>query len=324
MAQAIWTGTVGFGLVSVPVRLYPATRKKDVRFHEIDRLTGQRVHHQRVREEPLPSEQIEWMIQPPTLALPHKGGGSDAPSRSVEDIVSSVGPPREGGTTASDEREVTREEVIKGFELSPNRYVTVDRSELQALEPERSRSIDVEQFVDAGAVDPIYFETSYYVVPSPEHQRSFGLLVEAMDRTHRMGLAWIVLRRKRHLAALRPYGRLLVLSTMLFADEVLPKDALEPSAATDLTAKEKDMAALLVNTLSGPFEPERFRDEYRERVTALIQGRAATARPAPSGPTRPAMPDLMAALRASVEEAKKKRRPERKAKTAARKKRRTA
>jgi DNA end-binding protein Ku len=216
---------------------------------------------------------------------------------------------------------VSAEEVVRGFEVAPNRYVAVDRAELEALEPERTRTIDIEQFVEVDAVDPLYFEASYYAVPGRDHARSFGLLVQAMQRTKRMALGWIVLRRKRHLAALRPQGNLLLLTTMLFADEIAPRAELEPPVPADLTSKEKEMAALLVNTLSGPFEPERYRDEYREQVLALIQGRAASAKPAEPGPTSPAVADLMAALRASVERARKERT---KPKPAARRKRKSA
>jgi DNA end-binding protein Ku len=219
---------------------------------------------------------------------------------------------------------VSAEEVVRGFEVAPNRYVAVDRAELDALEPERTRTIDIEQFVEVDAVDPLYFEASYYAVPGRDHARSFGLLVQAMQRTKRMALGWIVLRRKRHLAALRPQGNLLLLTTMLFADEIAPRAELEPPVPADLTSKEKEMAALLVNTLSGPFEPERYRDEYREQVLALIQGRAASARPAEPGPTSPASADLMAALRASVERARKERSKPTKLKPAARRKRKTA
>jgi len=218
---------------------------------------------------------------------------------------------------------VSFDEVVKGFEVAPNRYVTVDRSELEVLEPERSRSIDIEQFVELDQVDPLYFDASYYAVPTREHARSFGLLVDAMRRTRRMAVCWVVLRRKRHLAALRPHGNLLLMSTMLFADEIVSPSEVEPKAPTDLTAKEREMAALLVSALSGSFEPERYRDEYRERVVALIEGRAASARPAEPGPTSPAVADLMAALRASVEQARASRgKPQ--PKPAARRKRKSA
>jgi DNA end-binding protein Ku len=241
--------------------------------------------------------------------------------RAESDMVLPLGPGSEPPV-----RMVPAPDVMKGFEVAKDRYVTVDREELEELAPERSRTIDVEQFVDADAVDPIYFDTSYYVVPERDHERAFGLLVEAMSETKRLAISWFVLRRKRYLAALRPHGRLMVLSTMFHADEILPVAELEPAPPRDLRKKERDMAALLINTLSGPFEPDRYPDEYRQKLTALLNGRAAQARPAPSEVvTGSAVQDLMAALQASVEQARAARnRAKPGAKPAARRKRKSA
>jgi DNA end-binding protein Ku len=311
MPQAVWTGTISFGLVSVRVKLYPATRKKDVRFREIDRLTGQRVHHQRVRPEPLPFEpaldEVVWPEQP-------AAGRAESAARALSQVPELASPESSlAEPIPSAARDVTADELVKGYEVSPGRYVTVSREELQELAPERSRSIDVEQFVESSALDPIYYETSYYVVPAPDHARSFGLLLDAMHQTGKVGIAWMVLRKKRHLAALRPHGDLMLLTTLLHADEVLPATGLAPVPPVGLSRKERDMAALLVNTLSGPFEPERFRDEYRDRLTRLIEGRAPSAQPAPQPVGSAAVQDLMAALKASVEAARlKKQKPARK------------
>jgi DNA end-binding protein Ku len=200
---------------------------------------------------------------------------------------------------------VAATDVVKGFEVAKDRYVTVAREELEELAPERTRTIDVEQFVDASAIDPIYYETSYYAVPDRDYERAYGLLVDAMRETKKIAICWFVLRRKRYLAALRPHGRLMVLALMFHADEILPAASLEPSAPADLRKKEREMAALLINTLSGPFEPERYPDDYRQRLKTLIEGRAASARPAmPEVTTGGRVDDLMAALRASVEQAR--------------------
>ena len=311
---------ISFGLVSVPVRLYPATRRKDVRFHEIDRLSGRRVRHQRVVES-------EWA--PPTPTLPHKGGGGFEGLPSAPSQGGNYLPQREEGVPPTPTlplkgggRSVAAADVVKGFEVTRDRYVTVGREELEELAPERSRTIDVEQFVDASAVDPIYYDVSYYAVPDRGHERAYALLVEAMRETGKIAISWFVLRRKRYLAALRPQGRLMVLSTMFHADEILPAADLEPAQPRELSKKEREMATLLVNILSGPFEPERYPDEYRQRVKALIEGRAASARPAtPEVVTGTGVDDLMAALRASVEQARRaapkgRAKPGRKRKTA--------
>src|ERR1700736_2420417 len=309
MARAVWSGTISFGLVSVPVRLYPATRRKDVRFHEIDRLSGQRIRHQKV---------VEVASPPP----PSPRGGEDYLTAREERAPIPTLPPRERGSIPAIPRAVAATDVVKGFEVAKDRYVTVDREELEELAPERTRAIDVEQFVDASSVDPIYYDVSYYAVPDRGHERAYGLLVDAMRETGKIASSWLVLRRKRHLAALRPHGRLMVLSTMFHADEILPAADLEPAQPRDLTKKEREMATLLVNILSGPFEPERYPDEYRLRVKALIEGRAASARPAtPEVVTGTGVNDLMAALRASVEQARRaapkgRAKPGRKRKTA--------
>jgi DNA end-binding protein Ku len=299
MARALWTGTISFGLVSVPVRLYPATRRKDVRFHELDRLTGQRIRHQKVVEpapsrfpfEPAPAPRGQVPVQPVTR-IPEPG---EVPHRQWSTADATPAP-----------QPVATTDVVKGFEVGRDRYVTVGREELEELAPERSRTIDVQQFVDSSAIDPIYYETSYYAVPERDHERAFGLLVDAMQETKRIAICWFVLRRKRYLAALRPHGRVMVLATLFHADEILPAAELEPAAPRDLGKKEREMAALLINMLSGPFEPERYPDDYRQRLTALIEGRAASAHPAaPELLTGSGVPDLMAALQASVEQARR-------------------
>jgi len=285
MARAVWSGTISFGLVSVPVRLYPATRRQDIRFHEIDRSSGQRIRHQKVVE------------AAPTPILPRERGREI--SMPVRDEVS------RGWSGEADKRAVAAPDIVKGFEVAKDRYVTVAREELEQLAPERSRTIDVEQFVDASSIDPIYYETSYYAVPDRDYERAYGLLVDAMRETKRIAVCWFVLRRKRYLAALRPHGRLMVLALMFHADEILPAAELEPAKPKDLRKNEREMAALLINTLSGPFEPERYPDEYRQRLKTLIEGRAASARPATAEiPTGSGVNDLMAALRASVEQAR--------------------
>src|SRR5438309_1604007 len=303
MARAVWSGTISFGLVSVPVRLYPATRRKDVRFHEIDRSSGQRVRHQKVVEVAAPT---------PTLL---RERGREIPARREADVqlrqgLATMGrevlqPPRGIEAIRPVPQPVAASDVVKGFEVARDRYVTVDREELEELAPERTRAIDVEQFVDAAAVDPVYFDVSYYAVPDRDYERAYGLLVDAMRETKKIAICWFVLRRKRYLAALRPQGRLMVLATMFHADEILPAAELQPGKPSDLRKNEREMAALLINTLSGPFEPERYPDQYRQRLEALIEGRAASARPATAEVSSGrGIDDLMSALRASVEQAR--------------------
>ena len=283
MARAIWTGTISFGLVNIPVRVYPATRRKDVRFHEIDRVTGQRVHHQRVRL-PWADEQGEWVAPP--IASPY-------PTRPDE-----AAPPPPA---------VRAEEVVKGFEVAPGSFVTLTPEEIEELRPERTKTIDIEEFVVAAEVDPVYFDTAYHVVPQREYERPFALLVEALEASAKLAISWIVLRKRRHLAALRPHEGVLMLSTMFFADEVVPVAEVAPRPAEKPSERELTMAALLVESMSGPFEPARYEDDYRKRLLELIASRAGKAVAAPEQDkpvVASGVEDLMAALEASLKEAR--------------------
>src|SRR5256886_1943070 len=181
MARSVWSGTISFGLVSVPVRLYPATRRQDVRFHEIDRSSGQRIRHQKVIE----------ASDLPAPALTSPGGeGNFMPGRKGV-VPTSTWPPRFiEPRPAGAAQPVAAADVVKGFEVAKDRYVTVGREELEELAPERSRTIDVEQFVDASAVDPIYYDVRYYAVPERGYERAYGLLVDAMRETKRVAISW--------------------------------------------------------------------------------------------------------------------------------------
>lgn len=298
MPTALWTGSLSFGLVVIPVRLYPAVRKKTVRFHEIDG-SGRRIRHVRVAD---PEPELDYEPRQ-AAARSFQWTQSAAP-----DLPPSA--------------EVSYEEIRKGFEIAPGQYVSLTREEVQALAPERSRSIDVEQFVEASAVDPIYYESRYYVAPDRGAVTAFQLLRNAMLETDRMAVAWVTLRQRRYLAAIRPYGdEVMLLTTMVHADEVLPAEFWMPESGAPPSEKELQMARMLIDALAGPFEPERFTDEHRERLLKAIEQKKPIESPAAApSPTR--VLDLMAALEASVKAAKAARakeekeqaRPERKRK----------
>jgi len=284
MPNAVWTGSLSLGLVVVPVRLYPAVRKKVVRFHELDR-GGRRVRHVRVSE-----PHVEFELPVP--------GREREPSREYE-------PPSPIFDTPSPE--VAFEEIRKGYEVAPGQYASMTRDEVAALAPERSRVIDVEQFVDVSAVDPIYFESRYYVVPDREWSSPFRVLRQAMAAADRMAIAWFTLRSRRYLTAIRPLGDVMLLTTMVHADEVVPADFWIPDADSPSTDKELEMARLLIDTLSGPFEPERYPDEHRQRVLNAIEAKTPSTEPVPTAPSPTRVLDLMAALEASVKAAKSAR-----------------
>ncbi|MEA2394085.1 MAG: end-binding protein Ku [Solirubrobacteraceae bacterium] len=203
--------------------------------------------------------------------------------------------------------EVAYDDIVKGFELTPDRYVVIEPGELEALEPKKTRTIEIEDFVELSDIDPIFYDHPYYLAPGPGGAKPYRLLLEAMRETNRVAIARVVIRQKEALVALRPMGDVLGMSTMLFADEVVdPEKVDELAAASDVetTKRELDIAKQLVESLAGPFEPGKYHDTYRDEVLSLIERKAAgeeiAVQPTVEDEAEP-VPDLMAALKASLD-----------------------
>ena len=203
--------------------------------------------------------------------------------------------------------EVPFEDIVKGYELSPDRYVLVEPEELDALDPKATKTIDIEEFVDQNEIDPIYYDHSYYLAPTTGGAKAYRLLLDAMREAGKVGIGRVVIRSKQQLCALRPTGDAMTMSTMLFGDEVLTPDGideLEAVGEAEATERELTMAQQLIDSLSTEFDPGKFRDEYRERVLDLIERKAAGEEIAvqPQAEEEAPAPDLMAALEASLAE----------------------
>jgi DNA end-binding protein Ku len=255
--NAIWTGSISFGLVTVPVRMISATRSLDVRFHQLEESTGARIRR-------------KWV--------------SDQTGE-----------------------EVSNDQIVKGYEFEPGRYVVVDADELAGLKPKASRQIEIEDFVDLTDIDPVFFEQPYYLVPDKDNAKAYRLLADVMEEEGKVAVGRFVLRSKEALVAIRSVDGVLVLEMMRFADEVLAPDREQPlpEAASEPSEREKEMARQLVSSLTATFDPEKYHDEYREELLALIDKKAAgeeiVAAPEPEEPAK--VLDLMAALEASLERA---------------------
>jgi DNA end-binding protein Ku len=201
--------------------------------------------------------------------------------------------------------EVPFEQIVKGFELGKGSYVIVTPEELDALDPERTRTIDIEDFVDLEEIDPIYYDHPYYLVPDKGAEKAYGLLLNAMEASGKVAIARVVIRSKEALVAIRPAGELLTMETMLFHDEVVPHDDLDdlPDAKV-LKASDRElrMAQQLIDSLSSDFDPSKYRDEYRDKVLDLIERKAQGEEIAvqAEAPAPAKVPDLMAALEASL------------------------
>src|SRR6185312_4839548 len=154
-----------------------------------------------------------------------------------------------------------------------DRYVTIEPGELETLEPKKTKTIEIEDFVELSQIDPVYYDHPYYLAPGPGGAKPYRLLLEAMRETGKVAIARVVIRSKEQLVALRPMGDVLGMATMIFADEILPPDRLDEVAeAKELktTKRELEIAEQLVESLAGDFQPDKYSDSYREQVLAMI------------------------------------------------------
>ena len=226
MPRPIWSGSISFGLVNVPVKLFSATSPKEVRFHMVHDKDGGRIQQKRVCS--VDGEEVPW------------------------------------------------EHVVKGFEISKGRYVTVAKEELESLYPRATKSIEIEDFVGLEQIDPIYYESTYYLLPDKGAAKPYALLREAMKRSGRVGVARFVLRTKQYLCAVRPLEKALALSTMLYSDEIVAQGELEglPDTHAKPGERELKMAEQLIGSLAADFQADKYRDDFREQVMALLERKA--------------------------------------------------
>jgi len=298
MSQAVWTGSISFGLVNIPVKLYPATEPKDVRFHLYDRRTGKRLHYERVTR----AEEAATFEPEPQLP------DSPAEERAEPRIAGDVGRAEFEARVAA--RTVEAEDVIRGFDLPSGDLVSVTEADLASIAPERSRTIDIEEFVDLADIDPVFYEKSYQVGPvrGMGAEKPYALLLRAMQGAGMVGIGRFVLRTKPHLVAIRPLKEALALETLFFGDEVRsPAELTSGLSGLAITDRELKTARQLIGAMATEWIPEKHADAYREELLELLRSKPAAA-PAEATLTAGESPvgDLMAALRASVEAAKRK------------------
>jgi DNA end-binding protein Ku len=265
MARPIWSGSISFGLVSIPVKLYPAIESHRLSFHELDEKTGRRVRYKRV------------------------AGDSD--------------------------REVPWKSIVRGFEVSKGRFVTLSKDELRAAAPDQTKAIDIEQFVELGEIDPVSWDQTYYVAPDgPAAAKAYALFREALARSGRVAIGRFVMRTKQYLICLRPYGDAIALQTMFFADEVRDADELPGVTHGALRGRERELAlaSQIIDSLTAPWDAGKYEDTYRDRLMKLVdkkaEGEEITVSEEAAAPAGQVV-DLMAALKASLQNGKGKGKP---------------
>jgi DNA end-binding protein Ku len=298
MSQAVWTGSISFGLVSIPVKLYPATEPKDVRFHLYDRRTGKRVHYERVTRD---IESPAFEPEPADDLTPPEDRYEPETARDIEQA---------GFAATPAARRVERADMVRGFELPTGDLVTVTDDELISIAPERSRTIEIEEFVDLADIDPVFYEKSYHVGPvrGMGAEKPYTLLLRAMQGARMVGIGRFVLRTKPHVVAIRPLKDALALETLFFADEVRsPAELTSGLAELSVSEREVKTARQLITAMATEWIPEKHADVYREELLELLRSKPAATPVQPTEiSTETPVGDLMAALRASVEAAKRK------------------
>ena len=263
--RSLWTGTISFGLVSVPVRMFGATESKELRFHFLDKHDLQPIAYDKVR--------------------------------------------RDTG------KHVDNDDIVRGFEVENGRYVPLDDEDLDRLDVELTKTIDICDFVDLDEIDPIYFRKAYYLEPQDGAEKPYRLLTRALEETGKVAIAKIVIRNKQHLAALRPSNGTLVLETMYYADEVRQPERV---GGGRLAKPEVELAKSLVENLSAKFDPNKYDDTYRKELLQLLRAKAKGKElPEPEQEPEGEVVDLMAALRESVERTQKQSRPRKRARKSA-------
>jgi DNA end-binding protein Ku len=260
MARAIWKGSISFGLVNIPVGLYAAESRDEIRFKMLDKKTMSPIHYKRVSEES--TKEVAW------------------------------------------------EETVRGYEFSPGQYVVLSDEDLKRAAPEATQTIDIVDFVDLEDISPLYFDKPYYLGPDKKGSKAYALLRETLRRTGKVGIAKVVIRTRQYLAAVVARGDVLTLELLRYAHELrAPEEIDVPHSKEGVSEREIDMAERLVEGMVSAWDPEKYKDDYREDLMKMIEKRVeagqleSSPEPAPKPKeARSNVVDLMALLKQSVEE----------------------
>ncbi len=260
--RTIWKGAISFGLVSIPINLFPATEHKDIKFRQLHKTCQAPIRYQKV--------------------------------------CSACG------------QEVSQEDIVRGYEYESGRYVIINEEDLERVPDGRTRTIDIIDFVNIDEIDPVYFDKTYYLAPGEVGEKAYALLHRAMEETGKIAVAKVVIRNKESLAVIRGYKNVLAMETVYFPDEIRDTAKL-PGLERNITLHDNEMkmARELIENLATSFDPAKYDDEYRKKLIELIHAKIEGEEIAvPEAAEKGKVVDLMEALKASVEMAKKTTAPQ--------------
>lgn len=259
MARAIWSGSISFGLVNIPIKLVGAVQDKDIHFNQLHEQDGARIRYKKF--------------------------------------------------CAKDDMEVPNEDIVKGYEIAAGQYVTFTDEELEAADPKAARTVEIQDFVELEQIDPTYFDKPYYLLPDKNANKAYALLLAALEKSKKVGIARMVMRDKEYLVALRSLKGVLVMETMHFAEEVVDPAKVAKEAEVDDVAVDKrqlQLAESIIDSLTTDFDPEKYENTYRKKVMEMIEAKAAGKQVVvqPEAPVSLKTADLLGALEKSLALAK--------------------
>ena len=298
MAATVWKGHLTFGLVSIPIKLHRAARAERVSFRQLHGSTASRVKQVYIREDEEP--------EPPSSSTNYEPAVSDKAALRPQPVPirgkALIAPLPPGPAPAP---VIDRSELVKGYEYEKGRYVTISKEDLEKITPETAREMQILEFVKLDEIDPIHFETSYYVTPERAGERAYALLFAALRRSESVALAQFAMHNREHIVAIRAGRTGIVLHTMFYENEIRREDEYraDTSAVED---REMKLALLLIDSLAAPFDPSKYRDTYKEKLDQIIASKIASEETVESEAPRAKAPtDILAALERSLSLAKK-------------------
>lgn len=301
MASTVWKGHLTFGLVSIPVRLFRAARAEKVHLHQLYRAP----RRQQPEPEPDPElERIEERPEEPPEEPPEPQSRAESQPEPVTRIHQSA-------FDATSNTPIPRNELVRGYEYAKGQYAVIDEEDIRKITPKTATEMQIVEFVRFAEIDPIYLETSYYMAPEEAGQKAYALLLEGMRDSGYIALAQVAMHRREHIMIIRPGQRGIITHTMYYPDEVRTnlEYRTDPSI---VTPKELGLARMLIETLAAAFDPEKFKDTYRERLQQLIEAKVQGRELAPEAQGKAAtnVVDIMDALQKSLAAAKGHKAPE--------------
>jgi DNA end-binding protein Ku len=285
MAVTVWKGHLTFGLVSIPVRLFRAARREKISFRQL------------YRREP-----VQQLAAEPT-SEPEEARADTAETEAYE--PAQVQPIRQGAYTREDRQPIEPSQIVKGYEFEKDQYVTVTKEEIAEIAPKTATEMEILEFVKLEEIDPVYFDTSYYVVPEEAGEKPYALLFDALKQSGHVALAELAMRRRQHAVVIRPGETGLLAHTMYYADEIRKSDEYRADT-TAIAKKERELALMLISSMTEKFQPEKFKDAYREKLQELIAAKVAGREMVmKTSPEVAPVVDIMEALQRSLQIRKK-------------------